>query len=181
MKYEKKILESVLDCLLEEVIKEIYYYSNYEGYQVFDQLPLNVQHVPLLGIRIETQTGICLNIIGTDYSPYYGLGGIDALINDKLENPRPKNIDKSVYVDYRNAKIISYSIYETVYQVDFDNIKVPFGIRLNFENELSLFIVNMGIESYDAENKILEFSHGGDDLTILFNEAAAIQYAKWQI
>ena len=173
MRYNREALEAkVVDSLIGEKLKEVYYDIDYEGFIPFFQLFPNVQEIPTSAILIETDSGKFISVISTDYAPYYGyLSGIDISVDIKKSYNRPSHITENAWSAFSNRRILEVAIIESSTVVDNNRIVLPFGLKLKFEEENTLYIFDLGIEDYIEEEGLYELRVGGA-LTIFFNEEA---------
>lgn len=163
MKYRKEILEEAIAPLLGQKIVNIFYYTEYEGYEVYQQLSTDITEVPCLGILIETSSNQFYNIISYDYSPYYLLGGIRVFRDNDFKTPqgRPNQINTTFWDRYRFKEISNVVVIENYYKKGKEEISIPFGIKLIFEDE-ECYILNLIIEGFIQDNQSYDFSRGGE-------------------
>lgn len=171
MNYSKKLLQSEIDTLRGKYIKNIFYYTDYEGYSTFKQLSNEIVEIPLLGILLETLSGDFLNIISFDYAPYYDLGGIRVFQDDSLVKAqgRPNQITKSIWSGYSKKKIVKGEIIESSYKTSNELLIIPFGIKLFFEGGEIIYIMNLSVEGFIEEDKIYDLCRGGEELLLFLN------------
>lgn len=164
MDYKRKILQSEMDSLLGESINNVFYYTEYEGYDVFQQLSNETVEVPFLGILLETSSDRFYNITSYDYAPYYDLGGIRVFRDESLQTPqgRPSQFNEAFWNRFHKKKITNVSIIENYYKKAEENISVPFGLKLVFEGGEECYIMNLSIEGFIEDSQLYDFCRGGE-------------------
>src|SRR5690554_311633 len=164
MNYKRKKLQTELDSLLGESINNVFYFTEYEGYDVFQQLSHETVEVPLLGILLETSSERFYNIISYDYAPYYNLGGVHVFRDEFLKTPqgRPNQINEVFWNDFRKKKITNIFIIENFHKKSEEEISIPFGLNLVFEGGEECFIMNLSIEGFIESNQSYDFCRGGE-------------------
>lgn len=163
MHYKKEIFQAEADSLIGESIKNVFYYTEYEGYEIFKQLSDEIVEVFLLGILLETSSGNYYNIISHDYAPYYGLGGIQIFRNESLRTSqgRPNQINEVFWNCFRKKQITNAITIESHYKKAGEELTIPFGLKIIFEGEEECYIMNMSIEGFIEDGKIYDFCRGG--------------------
>jgi hypothetical protein len=139
-------------------------------------MPEDLINIPLLGMSIYCADNQIFNLIPTDYDPHFGLGGIILQQTSIGDDPRPAHIDENNWEFIKDKKIVEYEIFENTYQIGGEKIVIPFGIKLEFENKMMLYVLNIGIESYSESEHKYEFARGGEDLTIFFDDKIIKEY-----
>lgn len=73
MKYEAVSFQHSLNHLfVGDVLQNVYYYSEYDGYVTFNSITADVQEVPVSPILFETESGKYITLMSADYEPYPG-------------------------------------------------------------------------------------------------------------
>lgn len=120
-------------------------------------------------------SGLILNFVPTDYSPYYNLGGIDVTETADPDLYRPLQTQGNYWQQYRNSAIKQVEILENEYTVNHQHLIVPFGLRFTFDNHSVLYLLNLSIEDYDPLTGTYEFSRGGE-IVLFFSENAIAKH-----
>lgn len=177
MDYNMDILKAELDSLIGKAIKNAYYFSDYENYEVFDQMPHEIVEIPLLGMLVETNSNELYNIISLDYSPYYGLGGVRLFRSESLTKPqgRPNQITESFWGPFRDKLIKETEIIETRYKTSEMEIAIPFAIKLTFSEDKVCYIANISVDGFEKSTNKYEFSRG-DGLGLIAGDEIFDQY-----
>lgn len=164
MIYDAKILQTEVNSLIGESIEDVFYHTDYDGFETFKNLENEIVEVPLLGVLLRTSSGNYYNIISYDYAPYYDLGGVRVFRERTFKSPydRPSQINEIFWRNIKNRKILSVYVIENYYKKLRELITVPFGLKINFDNEEQCYILNMTIENFIKEHNLYEFCRGGE-------------------
>jgi hypothetical protein len=191
--YRRDELQQRLNLLVGDSIKNVFYHLTYEGYKSFLQLQDEAQQTLLVGLLLEMVSGKVYGIHGLNYS-YNGdyqhtLEGIHVEQIKEDLNIDSLTISNHIFdkpwKGYREKRIKEISIYEITTKEEFvdrktfkliekegNTFKTPSGIKLEFEDQNTLYMFNMEISSYSEENDTYNFVWGTEEVTIVFGNKA---------
>ena len=176
MKYVRKKMQAKLnELLLNEKLKDVFYYSEYPGFESFNSLSGDVQEVYMSPILLETHSGKFISFVSSDYLPILGYTtGIG--ISDKIKEPyeRPSHVNEERWNPFRDAKITKLSIIESSETVRDERVTLPFGVKLEFGVENTLFIFDLTVENFSEKENRYEFCRNGET-TIFFSEDVTVK------
>lgn len=170
MRYDIELYQIELDALIGEVIENVFFHINYEDSPdtSFKQLSSEVIEVLRGNILIETKSGLFFRIIETDYSKNLDLGGLCFEKAKKLiPEERPNQINEPFWGNFSDKKIVNSEIFEDKHLVNSQLMTIPLGIKLNFEGDSTLFIMNLCIEKFIESKGLYKFLKGEE--IVLFN------------
>lgn len=174
MRYDKQAFQQQLSALINEKIIGVFFQPHVDDLHYPALAENNMEYCKSYGFFLQTKKRKWFSIYETDYSHHSYFTGIQIapFEHEKvMELEIGKNqIKTDNWENYRYSKIESIEVYEDEYsEINFVGT-LPVGISLHFSNQKSLHILNLCVESFDKERKLIDFSRGYEVL-ILFNEA----------
>lgn len=128
-------------------------------------------------ILIETKSGLFFRIIETDYCQNLDLGGLCFEKAKKLiPEERPNQTNEPFWENFIDKKIVNSEISEDKHLVNSQLVFIRLGIKLNFEEDSTLFIMNLCIEKFIESKGLHKFLKGEE--IVLFNNESVLNNHK---
>jgi hypothetical protein len=166
-----------LDKLVYKKLISIEYYSEISGLDNIVYPNIDLQNIPMSGVKLVFNFNYVSNIIESNYLPFGNFGGLDINQTERNEIYRPNQIKTIQNKKFFNKEFLKYRIINNLFIINGKEHNVPFGIEFIFEDNLKFWIYNIGIESYSSKNMKYEFSIANGEFTIFYNEKYLFEYS----
>jgi hypothetical protein len=128
-------------------------------------------------VLIETKSGLFFRFIETDYFQNLDLGGLCFEKAKKLiPEERPNQTNEPFWGNFIDKKIVNSEIFEDKHLVNSQLVFNPLGIKLNFEEDSTLFIMNLCFEKFIESKGLYKFLKGEE--IVLFNNESVFNNHK---